>query len=107
MFPVVAFPLCAAFALVGEVDPEATVLDAEIQMEVLATRFDAHPPVIMGHLLQVNERSLGDDFIQRRSSIWQLTLRPDLERVAVLFPRHAANLKMENARPLRGFRRFS
>lgn len=49
MLPVIAFPLCAVFALVGKVDPEATVLHAEVQVEIFATSFQAHPPVIVLH----------------------------------------------------------
>jgi hypothetical protein len=48
-------------------------------MEVLATGFDAHPPVVMRHMLQVDGSPLGDEFIERRSSIRQQALGSDLE----------------------------
>ena len=79
MFPAVAFPFCAVFALVGEVNREASILHTEIQMEVLPAGLDAHPPGIVGHLLQVDESALGDNLIKRRSPIWQMALGSDLE----------------------------
>ena len=106
MLPVVALPICAVLALVGEVNPQPSVLHTEVQMEVFPTGLDSHPPVVVRHLLKVNEGTLGNDFIKRRSSVWQLALGPDLERRAVLLPGHAANLIMEYARPLRGSCRF-
>ena len=79
MLPAIALPLCSVFTLIGEVDPKASVLKAEIQMEVLASGFDAHPPVIMRHLLQVDRSTLGDDLIERWPSIRQQALGSDLE----------------------------
>jgi hypothetical protein len=46
-------------------------------MEVLPTSFQPHPPVIVRHLLQVKGCATGDNFVKRRSSIWQLALRPN------------------------------
>ena len=79
MLPVVAFPFSAVFTLVGEVNPKASILHAEIQMEVLPTGFNPHPPMIVSHLLKVNRCTRGDNLVKRRSSIWQSALGSDLQ----------------------------
>src|SRR5206468_3694022 len=50
--------------------------------------FDSHPPVIVGHLFQMNGSARGHDFIESGTSIRQLALRPDFHGTAVLFPFH-------------------
>src|ERR1017187_983400 len=88
--PVVAFPFCALRALVGQTNPQAPILDSEVQMEVHATSFQTHPPVIVSHLLQMNHCATGNDFVKCRLSICQSALRPNFQRTAVLLPNHIA-----------------
>ena len=86
--PTVAFPFCALVTLVGQTNPQAPTLDSEVQMEVLSTSFQTHPPVIVRHLLQVNESATGNNFVKGGPSIRQLALCPNLQRTTVLFPNH-------------------
>jgi hypothetical protein len=59
-------------------------------MEILSTGFQPHPPMIVSHLLQMNESASRNNFVKGRPSIRQLALRPNFQRTAVLFPNHLA-----------------
>jgi hypothetical protein len=59
-------------------------------MEMLSARFQAHPPMIVRHLLQMNGSASRNNFVKGASSIRQLTLRANFQRSAVLFPNHVA-----------------
>jgi len=56
--PVVAFPFCVFIALVAQTNPQAPVLDSEVQMEILRASFQTHPPMIVCHSLQKRKRLL-------------------------------------------------
>ncbi len=62
--PAIAFPRRAALVLVGEMHLPLAVWLREIQMEVLASGLDAHPPGVVIHLLQVNCGSGAKGLIQ-------------------------------------------
>jgi len=65
---VVALPFRILVALVGQTNPQASVLFTEVQVEVLAASFQTHPLMIVRHLLQVNGCANGDNLVKRRSS---------------------------------------
>ena len=67
--PIVAFPFGVLLALVGQMNPQALALDPKVQMEVLSTCFQAHPPMIVCHLLQMNVGAACHNFVERRPSI--------------------------------------
>src|SRR6266446_9323716 len=62
-------------------------------MEVFAARFQAHPPMIVRHLFEMNRSSRRHNLIEGRSSIGQFTLGSDFDGTAVLFPFHTVILK--------------
>ena len=79
-FPAFAFPFpVLAVALVGKINAQPPVNQTEVQVEILATGLDAHPPLIVRHLLKVNLRTIGHDFVERRSTISQLALSADFD----------------------------
>ena len=86
--PTVAFPFRILIALVGQANPQSPALDSEVQMEVLPASFQTQPPMIVRHLLQVNESATGHNFVEGVPSIRQFALRPNLQGTAVLFPNH-------------------
>ena len=86
--PVVAFPFRAFIALIGQTNPQSPALDSEVQMEVSPTSLQPQPPMIVRHLLQVNESATGHNFVEGVPSIRQFALRPNLQRTAVAFPNH-------------------
>jgi hypothetical protein len=47
-------------------------------MEVLSTSFQAHPPMIVRHLLKMNDSARSNNFVKCGLSIRQLALRPNL-----------------------------
>jgi hypothetical protein len=53
-------------------------------MEVLSTSLQTHPPMIVSHLLQMNDSATGNNFVKGALSIRQLALRPNFQRTAVL-----------------------
>jgi hypothetical protein len=85
---VVAFPLGVVGALIGKANPKSTLLYSEVQVEVFSARFQAHPPVVVRHLLQTNGRPLRHNLVESGSAIGQFTLRSDLNRASVLLPNH-------------------
>ena len=91
--PAVAFQFCVVAALVGQTNPQAPTLDSEVQVEIFPASFQPHPPMIVSHLLQMNESATGQDFVKCGPSIRQLALRPNLQRTAVLLPDHVAIIK--------------
>src|ERR1017187_9559140 len=86
----VAFPFCVFLALVGQTNPQAPILDPEVQMEILPASLQPHPPVIVRHLLKMNDSARGNNFVKCGPSIRQLVLRPNFQRTAVLLPNHVA-----------------
>src|ERR1039457_1749514 len=62
--PTVAFPFCVFLALVGQTNPQAPILDSEVQMEIFSTSFQAHPPMIVRHLLQMNVSATSHNFVK-------------------------------------------
>src|ERR1017187_4311201 len=90
--PAVAFPFCAFFTLVGQTNPQAPILDPEVQMEILSASFQARPPMIVGHLLQMDGSATGHNFVKCGLSIRQLTLGSNFQRTAVLLPNHVATI---------------
>jgi len=77
--PIVALPLLALLALVGQTNPQSPVLDPEVQMKVLSTSFQTHPPVIVRHLFQMCDSASRNNFVKGGPSIGQLALRPNLQ----------------------------
>ena len=75
----VAFPFAVVIALIREPNPQSTVLHAEIQMEILPASFDSHPPVVVRHLLKMNQSATGHNFIKSGSTLWQLALSSNFE----------------------------
>ena len=45
--PVIAFPFRVFVGLVGQMNPQAPTLDSEVQVEILSTSFQPHPPMIV------------------------------------------------------------
>jgi hypothetical protein len=88
--PAVAFPFGALFALVGQTNPQAPILDPKVQMEVLSTSLQAHPPMIVSHLLQMNESAMGHNFVKGGPSIFKPPLEPYFNRTGVVLPNHVA-----------------
>src|SRR5471030_220559 len=62
-------------------------------MEVLSTSFEAHPPVVVRHLFEMDRSACGDNLVKSGLSIRQLALGSDLNRTAVVLPGHAAIIK--------------
>ena len=75
----VAFPFCVFLALVGQTNPQVPILDSEVQMEIFSTGFQTHPPMIVRHLLQMNDSASRNNFVKCGLSIRQLALRPNLQ----------------------------
>src|ERR1019366_3918973 len=84
----VAFPFCVFLALVGQTNPQPPALGSEVQMKILPASFQPHPPVIVRHLLKMNDSARGNNFVKCGPSIRQLALRPNFQRTAVLLPNH-------------------
>jgi hypothetical protein len=61
-------------------------MDSEVQMEIFPSSFQTQPPMIVRHLLQVNESATGNNFVKCWPSIRQFALCPNLQDTAVLFP---------------------
>src|SRR5271165_3336161 len=53
---------------------QPSLTNAEVQVQIFAAGFDSHPPMIVGHLLQMDESSIRHDLIQGRPSIRQVRL---------------------------------
>src|ERR1051326_1725835 len=89
MLPIVAFPrsvLCLALALVRQLDEQAPVPQPKVQVEIFPGCSNAHPPVVMVHLLQVDGSARGNYLIKSTPTILHRALGSDLELAAVLFP---------------------
>ena len=89
MLPVVAFPrsvLRLVLALVGQLDEQPPASQAEVQVEVFPSRTDAHPPLVVVHLFQVNGSARGNNLIKSRPTIPQYALGADLESAVIPFP---------------------
>jgi hypothetical protein len=63
--------------LVGQANPQAPILNSEVQVKVLSTSFQPHPPMIVSHLLQVNGSATGHNLVKCGLSIRQLALCPN------------------------------
>jgi hypothetical protein len=77
--PIVALPFLALIALAGQTNPQSPVLDPGVQMKVLSTGSQTHPPVIVRHLFQMYDSASRDNFVKGGPSIRQLALRPNLQ----------------------------
>src|ERR1019366_8163092 len=62
---------CVFLALVGQTNPQAPALGSEVQMEILPASFQPHPPVIVRHLLKMNDSARGNKFVKCGPSIRQ------------------------------------
>src|ERR1017187_10628308 len=88
--PVIALPLCVVFALivrlVGQMNMQSPVVQREVQVKITPAGFNAHPPLVMAHLLHMDRSASGDNFIKRRSPTFQSPLKSDLDGTAVGLP---------------------
>jgi hypothetical protein len=62
--PVIAFPFCVLIALIGQVDVQFTAAHRKVEMEIFSAGFNAHKPLAVRHLLQVDRSAIGDDFVE-------------------------------------------
>ena len=89
MLPIVAFPrgvLRLVVALVRQLNEQPPVSQAEVQMKVLSSRPNAHPPVVVIHLFQMDGCARGDNLIESGPTVLQRALSSDFESALVLLP---------------------
>lgn len=76
--PVIAFPFSVLAALIGQVDVQFTAAHRKVEMEIFSAGFNAHKPLVVRHLLQMDRSAMGDDFAGSGPAVCQLALSSDL-----------------------------